>query len=70
MKQPVGQPRAGYNWDMEIPAFAYLGIVLILFIGGGLVWAFVADRKRNQRVAHDPERTEGTDGLPRHDRPS
>ncbi len=55
---------------MEIPAFAYLGIVLILFIGGGLVWAFVADRKRNREVAHDPERVEGNEGLPRHDRPS
>lgn len=55
---------------MEIPAFAFLGVVLILFIGGGLVWAFVADRKRNREVAHDPERVEGTEGLPRHDRPS
>jgi hypothetical protein len=43
---------------MEIPGFVFLGVVLVLFIGGGLVVAFIADRRRNEEVAHDEERTE------------
>ena len=30
--------------------------VVVVFIAGGLVWAFIADRKRNEDVAHDTER--------------
>lgn len=32
-----------------------IGVVAV-FIAGGLVWAFIADRKRNEDVAHDTER--------------
>lgn len=43
---------------METSGIVILGIVLIAFIVGGLVFAFVADRRRNEEVAHDGERTE------------
>ena len=46
---------------MEIPAVIMLGVVLIAFIAGGLVFAFVADRRRNEDVAHDPERFRDTE---------
>lgn len=36
----------------------FLGVVVAVFIVGGLVWAFIADRNRNEDVAHDPERVE------------
>jgi hypothetical protein len=42
---------------MEIPGFVFLGVLLVVFIGGGLVIAFIADRRRNEEVAHDQERT-------------
>ncbi|WP_418058498.1 hypothetical protein [Pimelobacter simplex] len=32
------------------------GVVVVAFITLGLVWAFTADRRRNEEVAHDPER--------------
>ncbi|TNM41186.1 hypothetical protein FHP29_09295 [Nocardioides albidus] len=38
------------------PAWLILGAVVVAFIALGLVWAFIADRRRNQEVAHDPER--------------
>ncbi|MBV6727410.1 hypothetical protein [Nocardioides daeguensis] len=38
------------------PAWLILGVVVAAFIVLGLVWAFVADRRRNEEVAHDPER--------------
>lgn len=52
---------SGYCAAMEIPAVVLLGVVLIVFIVGGLVFAFLADRRRNERVAHDPERFRDTD---------
>lgn len=48
--------RRGTDVGMDIPAFAILGIVLIVFIAGGLLFAFVADRRRNEDVANDTER--------------
>lgn len=48
---------AGYRPVMDIsPAWLILAALVALFIVGGLVWAFVADRRRNERVAHDTER--------------
>ena len=41
--------------DMS-PAWLVIGVVVAAFIVGGLVWAFVADRRRNEDVATDPER--------------
>lgn len=38
------------------PAWLVVALVVALFIVGGLVFAFVADRKRNEDVAHDTER--------------
>ena len=38
------------------PAWVILGVVVAAFIVGGLVWAFLADRRRNERVAHDTDR--------------
>lgn len=49
-------PHTGYRDLMDIPAFAILGVVLIVFIAGGLLFAFVADRRRNKDVANDTER--------------
>ncbi|WP_157538682.1 MULTISPECIES: hypothetical protein [unclassified Nocardioides] len=50
------------------PAWLVLGAVVALFIVGGLVWAFIADRRRNEDVATDPERldTDPTDHTPPH----
>ncbi|MDQ6526983.1 hypothetical protein RB608_25430 [Nocardioides sp. LHD-245] len=42
------------------PAWLILGVVIAAFIVLGLVWAFVADRRRNEDVAHDPERVDPT----------
>lgn len=52
----------------------FLGVVVAVFIVGGLVWAFIADRNRNEDVAHDPERVEPDPTAPvdhsdRSDRP-
>lgn len=41
--------------DMS-PAWLVIGVVVAAFIVGGLVFAFVADRNRNEDVAHDTER--------------
>ncbi|NYI43274.1 hypothetical protein BJ993_000354 [Nocardioides aromaticivorans] len=41
---------------MDTAAMAILIGVVVVFIAGGLVWAFIADRKRNEDVAHDTER--------------
>lgn len=47
----------GYCTGMDTPAVAILlGVVVAAFIVGGLVWAFIADRNRNEDVAHDTER--------------
>ena len=35
---------------------AIIAGVVAAFIVGGLIWAFVADRRRNEDVATDPER--------------
>ncbi|WP_436701288.1 hypothetical protein [Nocardioides sp. BYT-33-1] len=43
--------------DMS-PGWLIIGVVVAAFIVLGLVWAFVADRRRNEEVAHDPERVE------------
>ncbi|GAA1544620.1 hypothetical protein GCM10009788_53870 [Nocardioides humi] len=66
---------AGYRGGMDMsPAWLILGVVVAAFIVLGLVWAFVADRRRNEEVAHDTERfepdpMEPTDPLdPRHRR--
>lgn len=58
----TADPRtSGYWLTMEIPAVIMLGVVLIVFIAGGLVFAFLADRRRNEKVAHDPERFRDTE---------
>jgi peptidoglycan/LPS O-acetylase OafA/YrhL len=50
---------AGYRPAMDIsPAWLIVAVLVAAFIVGGLVWAFVADRRRNERVAHDTERFE------------
>ena len=50
-------PRSfGYWVVMDTAAMAILIGVVVVFIAGGLVWAFFADRKRNEDVAHDTER--------------
>ncbi|NHA01953.1 hypothetical protein G5V59_26260 [Nocardioides sp. W3-2-3] len=42
---------------MDTAAVAiFLGAVVAVFIVGGLLWAFLADRKRNEDVANDTER--------------
>lgn len=41
--------------DMS-PAWLILGAVVAAFIVGGLVFAFVVDRSRNEDVAHDTGR--------------
>lgn len=41
--------------DMS-PGWLILAFAVALFIVGGLVWAFIADRRRNEDVATDPER--------------
>ncbi|AJR18553.1 hypothetical protein ACIRN4_22095 [Pimelobacter simplex] len=44
------------------------GVVVVAFIALGLVWAFTADRRRNEEVAHDPERLDTEPGAqPRSD---
>ncbi|GAA4102620.1 hypothetical protein ACFFOS_03825 [Nocardioides kongjuensis] len=38
------------------PAWLIVGVVVAAFIVGGMIWAFVADRRRNEQVAHDTDR--------------
>ncbi|HWJ67691.1 MAG TPA: hypothetical protein VNT31_13535 [Nocardioides sp.] len=57
---------------MDIAGVIVIGIVVAIFIAGGLLWSFVADRRRNEQVAHDPERLDpdpnpGSDPRLRHD---
>jgi len=58
--------------DMS-PAWLILAVAVAAFIVLGLLWAFVADRRRNEEVAHDPERMDPEPDLgpdPRHPRRS
>ncbi|TWG99597.1 hypothetical protein L615_002500000260 [Nocardioides sp. J9] len=41
--------------DMS-PAWLLLGLVVAIFIVGGLAFAFLADRRRNEDVSNDTER--------------
>lgn len=50
-------PASGYRPSMDLsPAWLIVALVVALFIVGGLVFAFIADRNRNEDVAHDTER--------------
>ncbi len=53
----AGPSRSGYRAGMDTtPVAIIIGVVIAAFIVLGMVWAFLADRRRNQEVAHDTDR--------------
>jgi len=54
--RPIADPGDGYRLGMVLTLVIILGVIVAAFIVLGLVWAFAADRRRNEEVAHDTDR--------------